>query len=386
MSEIYRDDTMEIAVLSNKAWTTIYHTVEERARVSEVVTLGLGFMVTEDARAADFISGYRGYLTIETARAKETVSAQRNVVLNLSSLAKLKNTAYLKFSESIEETAALSDAFFGGSSVFVVERAKARTTVDGIRNVEILVSDGARLKERVFETHSVEIVDSLKLSGTAFHQLYAAEHLVEQAQLIDSVLVEASNTEWIIESAHANEVLSTSLIAIGMLTERAFAYEQILDLDLLGSAWVANMDTWAMSRYAPYNFEGAAVLDGKLYLWGADGVYLEGVSGEVIYGSLTTGKLDMGEKLTHPLASYLEYQLDGETAEISMSVTSTQSGLPQSFKYHLPKEQAQHLTNGRIVFGRGLRGRHFSYKLEISGTAAEIDALSVEHAPTARRI
>lgn len=386
MSEIYRDDTMEIAMLTNEAWTTIYHTVEERAHASESVTLGIGLMVIETVRALETISGNRGFINVETARVSDFIFAQRTAAYAATDVAKIKGSPFLKFSEQIEDSAILTDEAFGSTTNFVVERAKAQVTIVAVRLVSTQVSERAHLKDRFFESQSVLLTETAKLVDFAYHKLRTSEFAIDQVQLTDSILAESSSTDWIVEVAKAVEWMGGKLHAASIVDERAFAYEQILDLDLLGSAWVANMDTWAMSRYAPYNFEGAAVLDGELYLWGADGVYLEGVSGEVIYGSLTTGKLDMGEKLTHPLASYLEYQLDGETAEISMSVTSTQSGLPQSFKYHLPKEQAQHLTNGRIVFGRGLRGRHFSYKLEISGTAAEINALSVEHAPTARRI
>lgn len=116
----------------------------------------------------------------------------------------------------------------------------------------------------------------------------------------------------------------------------------------------------------------------------ADGVYALDGGAETISGRIQTGKLDIGQGgLVHPLAAYLEYELDG-TAE--MDVTTTQSGQAETYTYALPAEAAGELTNGRFVFGRGLRGRHFSFALRITGTHGYINDLSVNSAPTKRRV
>jgi hypothetical protein len=141
-----------------------------------------------------------------------------------------------------------------------------------------------------------------------------------------------------------------------------------------------------MSRYAPFTFNGLAVIDGVLYGTTADGVYALSARGEAIEARMATGKVDMGKGvLVHPVAAYLEYELDADGAAV-MDVTTTQSGTAETYSYPLESEPAAELTNGRIVFGRGLRGRHFSFTLRLTARHAYINDLRVESAPTKRSV
>ncbi|MBX6209533.1 hypothetical protein ISD46_33795, partial [Pseudomonas aeruginosa] len=57
-----------------------------------------------------------------------------------------------------------------------------------------------------------------------------------------------------------------------------------------------------------------------------------------------------------------------------------------TYSYPLESEPADELTNGRFKFGRGLRGRHFTFTLRLTGRHGYINDLSVESAPTNRRV
>ena len=139
-----------------------------------------------------------------------------------------------------------------------------------------------------------------------------------------------------------------------------------------------------MSRYLPYTFRGLAVIDGVAYGMSADGVYALDGDSETIAASMRTGKLDIGQGgLVHPLAAYMEYELDGAA---EMDVTTTQSGQAETYTYTLPNEVADELTNGRFIFGRGLRGRHFSFTLRMTGTHGYINDLSVNVTATKRSV
>ena len=153
-----------------------------------------------------------------------------------------------------------------------------------------------------------------------------------------------------------------------------------------GQAWTANTDTWAVSRYQPYNFEGLSVINDQVYAWNDQGVFVVGTEGEAIQAKLETGKLDFGESLVHPTAAYLEYEMLGADKQLNIAVTTTQSGKPATYTYTLADEQADHLTNGRLLFGRGLRGRHFAFGISIYAQSAKINSLSLEFTKTARRI
>ncbi|RTR70063.1 hypothetical protein DY930_24295 [Pseudomonas aeruginosa] len=153
-----------------------------------------------------------------------------------------------------------------------------------------------------------------------------------------------------------------------------------------GQAWTANVDSWAMSRYAPYTFRSLAVIDGRLYGIAEDGVYALDGDSQPVAGRIATGKLDIGQgALVHPHSAYLEYALDAD-GTVAMDVTTTQSGSAATYSYPLESEPASELTNGRFKFGRGLRGRHFTFTLRLIGRHGYINDLSVESAPTNRRV
>jgi len=102
---------------------------------------------------------------------------------------------------------------------------------------------------------------------------------------------------------------------------------------------------------------------------------------------LTTGQLDLGQgQLVHPLGAYLEYELSGSSKKFEISVSTTQSGTKQTYTYNLPTEPSNYLTNGRVLFGRGLRGRHFSFEIKIGGLYGYINDFSIDIAATKRRV
>ena len=51
------------------------------------------------------------------------------------------------------------------------------------------------------------------------------------------------------------------------------AFTNSVSLPAALSAWTANVDTWAMSRYQDYGFSELVVINGVLYGVAEDGVY-----------------------------------------------------------------------------------------------------------------
>jgi hypothetical protein len=149
------------------------------------------------------------------------------------------------------------------------------------------------------------------------------------------------------------------------------------------SAWTSNTETWAMSRYEGLPVNRLTVINGVVYGESDDGVYRMDISDTTVNANVTTGKVDFGDSLVHPSAAYLEYETDGN---INMQVVTTQSGQATGYRYLLPRETAKKLTNGRILFGRGLRGRHFTFVLNISAKEGYINNLAIEALPTKRRV
>ena len=114
-------------------------------------------------------------------------------------------------------------------------------------------------------------------------------------------------------------------------------------------------------------------------------VALESHGMEYINSKLVTGKVDIGGGiLAHPVGAYMEYELsDGES---EMVVSTTQGGTVQSYSYKLIDGKADELTNGRFIFGRGLRGRHFKFELRLNGVSGHVHDLRIDASATKRRI
>lgn len=114
-------------------------------------------------------------------------------------------------------------------------------------------------------------------------------------------------------------------------------------------------------------------------------VALESHGLEYINSKIVTGKVDIGGGiLAHPVGAYMEYELSDATSE--MIVSTTQAGVSQSYGYKLIDGKSDELTNGRFIFGRGLRGRHFKFELRLSGVSGHIHDLRIDATATKRRI
>ena len=175
-------------------------------------------------------------------------------------------------------------------------------------------------------------------------------------------------------------------IAKQLINDLVFIEDDYSKEKQYGYAWTANVDTWAMSRYQDYSFSELVVIDGVLYGVADDGVYRLDAN-TFVDAKLTTGQLDLGQgSLVHPLGAYLEYELSGNTRKFEIDVSTTQSGTKQTYTYNLPTEPSNYLTNGRVLFGRGLRGRHFSFEIKIGGLYGYINDFSIDIAATKRRV
>ena len=175
-------------------------------------------------------------------------------------------------------------------------------------------------------------------------------------------------------------------IAKQLINDLVFIEDDYSKEKQYGYAWTANVDTWAMSRYQDYGFSELVVIDGVLYGVGEDGVYRLDANA-FVDAKLTTGQLDLGQGgLVHPLGAYLEYELSGSSRKLEIGVSTTQSGAKQTYTYNLPAEPSNYLTNGRVLFGRGLRGRHFAFEIKISGEHGYINDLSIDMTATKRRV
>ncbi|WP_227564040.1 hypothetical protein [Acinetobacter bereziniae] len=225
----------------------------------------------------------------------------------------------------------------------------------------------------------------------SFNEIYS-DRLIAKDALNDQLNISDEFTSPKATYSHSESISVISyeiydhLIAKQWIFDTAFIEDEVQKNEAIGGAWTANADNWAMSRYEGYNFTEICVIDGKLYGVNESGVYVLDANTH-IQAKIKTGKLDLGNgNLVHPVGAYLEYELSGISKNIEFGVKTTQSGNEQVYFYKLPQEQSNHLTNGRVLFGRGLRGRHFSFEIKLNGDHGYINDINIDIAATKRRV
>ncbi|MEQ1047623.1 hypothetical protein [Pseudomonas aeruginosa] len=384
----YRDDSNDTAVISDSAWIGLTAISEGTARISETVLFGLLVLHTDTAVASDEAIDRPGHLLADQAHASDEVTDQlraRGLVVETATAGD-RVTGTLRVLHV--DDALVSDGVLDRVRGLTVDGATVADEAFGTRHAYTLVLDAARISDSTGQAASVLVEDAATVSDQATGTLHGRVLLVDGASLADEVVdAHQAVQALLVDGASIAALVLDHLVARDLVSD-AVVIEDITvggDQDG-GQAWTANVDSWAMSRYAPYTFRSLAVIDGRLYGIAEDGVYALDGDSQPVAGRIATGKLDIGQgALVHPHSAYLEYALDAD-GTVAMDVTTTQSGSAVTYSYPLESEPADELTNGRFKFGRGLRGRHFTFTLRLTGRHGYINDLSVESAPTNRRV
>ena len=383
----YRDDTQEIAIASDSVWGQLTTLAEEAVKITSTLIVGLLLTVAESAVASDQVIDNTRYLVVEQAVISDTViDGKRSTFLMIESAkASDKIVGVLKVVH-IDQVAA-TDIVIDRTRATVSESAHIADTVIAQRRTQSLVEESVKIRDVTMQVASFVVSESASAADWTGGIKRGKQLITESVSAVDSVVDTHETTSRIIDSAQIQSSVLDHVTARNIVEEIAVIEDDVLGSNA-GQAWTANTDTWAMSRYSPYTFNSLSVINGVLYGIADDGIYAINGGDSLINGMLMTGKVDLSVKgaLVHPLAAYLEYELSGANKTAQMDVTTTQSGTAQTYTYILPLEKADELTSSRFIFGRGLRGRHFTFSLRMNGVRGYINALGVELSPTNRRV
>lgn len=360
---------------------------------------------SDEALVSDSVTSAAGAIVNNKAKATDEFICQKTSSVWLDDTAKQSDNHWLKFSALTSSASLLSD--------YTPSRLRARlqaidlaTAIDSIDIVQVSVlSDKASASDDVsFSKVAAKLsADDIVASE---QWLYVNEQWILDSALITNDLTGAATSRNVTsDTATATDFIQfdrgnktvllddkarvfdfLASVMRGFITVADIAVitdESILPKTDGFSAWTSNTETWAMSRYEGLPVNRLTVINGVIYGESDDGVYRMDISDTTVNANVTTGKVDFGDSLVHPSAAYLEYETDGN---INMQVVTTQSGQATGYRYLLPRETAKKLTNGRILFGRGLRGRHFTFVLNISAKEGYINNLAIEALPTKRRV
>lgn len=342
---------------------------------------------TESAQVSDSTTSQRivTHLITDSARAKDSITAiERDLIIHSLSIAD-STTDKLQAVQLINDSAGASDNAIGSIAALIADSAFAYGQTFTQRTVKSLSIDNLSIVDNLLFNRADIIIDDVAIGDTTTGNFGAAGTLIDTAVISDTVLDSIIQNTIIMDSIAITDDVIDKLDAIVLIVDDAVIEDSVLSSGgAQGQAWTANVDSWAMSRYNPYNYNRLVVINGVLYGEADDGIYRLDQEVNAVTASIKTGKMDLGRgQLTHPANAYLEYELNGGA---SMTVSTTQKGIEQQYTYMLPSEMADELTNGRFIFGRGLRGRHFAFELIMIGTHGHVNDLSIEHIPTTRRV
>lgn len=360
----------------------------DSATASDALLSGSTRSVTnEGAQVSDSTTSQRivTHLVTDSARAKDSITAiERDLVIDSIAITD-STTDKLQAVQLISDSAGVTDSATGSIATLVTDSAFAYGQPFTQRTVKALSIDNLSIVDNLLFNRADIIADDVAISDSATGKFGAAGTLIDTAVISDTVLDSIIQNAIIMDSISITDEVIDKLDAMVLIIDGAVIEDSVLSSGgAQGQAWTANVDSWAMSRYNPYNYNRLVVINGVLYGEADDGIYRLDQEVSAVTAIVKTGKMDLsGGQLTHPASAYLEYELNGGA---SMTVHSTQKGVEQQYTYMLPSEVAGELTNGRFIFGRGLRGRHFAFELIMIGTHGHINDLTIEHLPTSRRV
>ena len=382
-----RDDLTDTAIAGDGAFVRQRHVVEDSARASDSVFLRLVSSVTDGASLDDGSSDRLILLAHETVTISETLTQALQSANVAHDGASLHDSVFIRLRTLVEDGASLGDSTSGKLLILAADVAELGDGSSSQRTTQATIAEQARARDSIrviwrdLVEETAQASDSIRsfarIKTVATDTAVAGDELSASGADARILLVDAAR---LLDSA-----LIRNLVARTVVDDGAALEDAAIQWGAFGQAWTANTDNWAMSRYAPFTFTTLAVVDGILMGCAEDGVYALDGRGEKIAAHLATGKLDMTHGvLSHPVEAHFEYALDGTA---SVDVTTTQAGMAKTYRYPLKgRPVADELTNARAPFGRGLRGRHFAYTLNLTGTHAHINDWSVLIAPSKRSI
>lgn len=389
IDKLYAGDLSTDKAKAGESWSYGLAVLHEDSAIAsdELIAGTTGSMLYSSAIASDETTGHRivRTLAIDTAKASDSLTRISSDLIEDSAIASDEAIGVLKAAVLITDTAIASDELLGAVNELIVDTAIASDELIGRRYVSTLAQDSAAVKDELLFNRQDIVNDTATSATNIIDSLYARDLITDTAIGSATVIDKITQSNVITDTAKASDSVIDRLYAAFSWQDTVVVQDEIINTGgYRGQTWTANVDSWAMSRYNPYNYNRLVVIDGVLYGEAEDGIYRLDQDVAPVVASLVTGKIDLGGgALTHPNAAYLEYELIGQA---SMTVHTTQKGVEQQYTYVLPNELADELTNGRFIFGRGLRGRHFSFELTMVGTHGYINDLSVEHQPSTRRI
>ena len=370
----------------------VIHSVRKFQLIEEVFILAdhsfvkQSELITEDLGLGEVEQVSYKTVHIEPFKVADAHFTYKTALQSISDRLKLSDSlqTLTRSHDLIEESLSISDTTRDKLKTLIVETLGLGQELEQHNQVLSQVSESFKLHDRAVRIVSDAIEDTIRFSDEFKKLSDTVELVIESLTFADHVFGQRIVRSLAESSLSFSESIEGIKRATSSVTELLFLDDEYHDGREIIGAWTATADGWNMSRYYDFPYEELIVIDGQLYGVTATGIEELKQGSGVVAAQIKTAKLDLGDGgLVHPESMILEYNLDGN---LSVDVVTTQSGYLQKFNYVLQKEPSEYLTNGRVVFGRGLRGRHFEFAVNIEGSTAYINDMVVNITKTKRRI
>lgn len=370
----------------------VIHSVRKFQLIEEVFILAdHGFvkqseLITEDLGLGEIEKATYKAVHIEPFKVADAHFTYKTAFQSISDRLKLSDSlhALSRSSDLIEESLVLSDSTRDKLKTLIVETLDLGQELEQYNLVHSQVSDSFKLRDSVVRLVRDTVEDSFRISDEFKKLSGTIELVVESLVFSDQVSGQRKVRSLAESSLSFSESIEGIKRASSSVSELLFLDDEYHDGREIIGAWTATADGWNMSRYYDFPYEELIVIDGRLYGVTDTGIEELKQGASIVAAQIKTARLDLGDGgLVHPESMILEYSLDGQ---LSVDVGTTQTGYLQTFNYVLKNEPSDYLTNGRVIFGRGLRGRHFEFSVNIQGTTAYINDMVVNITKTKRRI
>lgn len=370
----------------------VIHTVRKFQLIEETFILAdhsfvkQSELITEDLGLGEVEQVSYKTVHIEPFKVADAHFTYKTTFQSISDRLKLSDSlhALSRSSDLIEESLVLSDSRRDKLKTLIVETLGLGQELEQHNLVYSQVSESFKLHDHAVRIVSDTVEDTIRFADEFKKLSDTVELVIESLVFSDQVSGQRMVRSLAESSLSFSESIEGTKRASSSVSELLFLDDEYHDGREIIGAWTTTADGWNMSRYYDYPYEQLIVIGDKLYGVTSNGIEELKQGAAVVAAQIKTAKLDLGNGgLVHPESMILEYSMEGQ---LSVDVGTTQTGYQQTFNYVLKKEPSDYLTNGRVVFGRGLRGRHFEFAVNIEGSTAYINDMVVNITKTKRRI
>ncbi|MGL6290149.1 MAG: hypothetical protein ACRC2H_05640 [Silanimonas sp.] len=223
------------------------------------------------------------------------------------------------------------------------------------------------------QTAASSALASSAVAGTSL----ASSVVTSAARLSDQVRHLAPTADVIVSAIRAAVSRTDALDAAQVAVSEAFALDSLFSPT--GAGWSAPSETWAMSRYAGIPGHRIAVIGGRAYIGGEDGLFvLDGQSddGVAIAASADLGVTDMGSPQRKHLS--FAYAAGKIVGALRAGVGDRELGIEQVWQYPFDSVSAPDGITTRAKLGRGHSAYEYRFTLSNqSGASFVVDDLRI---------